>query len=232
MLGEILGAAGSLIGGLFGQNKADKAAKRQEELQREFAQNAIQWKVKDATAAGIHPLYALGANTTSYQPVSVGGADFANIGQNVGRAMDIGRSSNERASAFDKTVQALTLEKMGLENQILASQLRTVNQPGHPPAHGPGRMIPGQGQTMESPALTVNVNPKNTPAQEWENQYGEIAGGIAGLPALLDDWLTTKTGASSPADLGRNLRQLIETHAPNYLPQLPKRKRLTKGNRY
>lgn len=38
--------------------------------QKEFAQNSIQWKTQDAKNAGIHPLYALGNNATSYTPSS------------------------------------------------------------------------------------------------------------------------------------------------------------------
>lgn len=38
-------------------------------LQKEFAQNSIQWKVNDAKQAGLHPLAAIGAQGTSYTPV-------------------------------------------------------------------------------------------------------------------------------------------------------------------
>lgn len=38
--------------------------------QKEFAQNSIQWKTQDAKNAGIHPLYALGNNASSYTPSS------------------------------------------------------------------------------------------------------------------------------------------------------------------
>jgi len=60
MLGALLGAAGSLAGGLLSaksQKEANKVAEqnalRQEALQKEFAQSGIQWKVKDAEAAGV-----------------------------------------------------------------------------------------------------------------------------------------------------------------------------------
>jgi len=62
MLGPILGAASSLIGGIMGQNSQNNAIKSQENmaaqniaLQKEFAQSGIQWKVADAKAAGVHP---------------------------------------------------------------------------------------------------------------------------------------------------------------------------------
>lgn len=223
MLGEILGGIGGIVSSIFGNSKAEKQAEKQAQLQKEFAQNAVQWKVADATKAGIHPLYALGANTTSYQPISVGTStpDFAGIGQNLGRAIDASRDSNERQDGFDRTVRALQLQKMGLENDLLASQLRVVNQPGHPPGQAPARLIPGQGSTpqvMSNPALTINVNPKNTKAEDAEAQYGEIGGELIGLPSLIDDVLTTYTGAGGPNELGANLRKQLIPFLRQYGP--------------
>lgn len=39
-----------------------------EALQREFAQMGIRWKVADAEAAGLHPLYALGGSGAAFAP--------------------------------------------------------------------------------------------------------------------------------------------------------------------
>lgn len=54
------------------ENLANQNAINKEnlELQREFAQHGIQWKVNDAISAGIHPLAALGADTMSFTPSS------------------------------------------------------------------------------------------------------------------------------------------------------------------
>jgi len=166
MLGSILGAAASIAGGLLGNkaqkdaNKANEAqALRQEALQKEFAQSGIQWKVKDAEAAGIHPLYALGANTTSYQPTNVGGgaADFSflgDAGQNIGRAIDATRSTP--ASAMALQLGKTQLEGAQLDNDLkrtqLASALALNNQTGpHPgmPELSPNTAIPGQTGTLD-----------------------------------------------------------------------------------
>lgn len=187
-IGEaILGAAGGIADAIFGNDNA----KEQMRMQKVFAKNAIRWKVEDAASAGIHPLYALGANTATYQPVSVG-TDLASIGSNIGRALDVDRTGAEKGQAFDNSVRALTLQKMGLENDLLASQLRTVNQAGHPPTR------PGGGVTASPASMTggggginINVNPSNTPAQDAENQYGEIGGEIIGGSNFLDDYLRT-----------------------------------------
>lgn len=187
ILEAIAGVAGGVLDKIFG----DDQAKEQAKLQKQFAQHGIRWKVNDAKKAGIHPLYALGANTVSYQPVSVG-TDFASMGQNLGRAIDAGRTGVEKGDAFERTAQALTLQKMGLENDLLASQLRTVNQPGHPPTR------PGGGATASLASMTggggginINVNPSNTPAEDAEAQYGEIGGEIIGGSNFLDDYLRT-----------------------------------------
>lgn len=193
MLGEALGAIGGLIGSIFGSSKADKAAEENIKLQREFAQQGIRWKVEDAKAAGIHPLFALGAQTTAFQPVSVGGADWGTTGQNIGSAMGAMLTPKEKQDGFAKTVQNLTLEKMGLENEVLRSQLRLQLQPGRGPGMPVPRSIDGQGSTTMTTAggVTVNVNPANTPAQDWENQYGEIGGELGGLGNLATDvWQT------------------------------------------
>lgn len=42
-----------------------------EALQREFAQMGLRWKVADATAAGLHPVYALGGSGATFSPSSI-----------------------------------------------------------------------------------------------------------------------------------------------------------------
>lgn len=133
MIGSLISAGSSLLGGLFGQSQADKQAK----LQKEFAQKGIQWKVADAKAAGIHPLAALGAQTTSYAPTSVGDLGLSSMGQDIGRAVDSARSATGKVGAHN-TMTKLAVERSGLENELLktkiASERRLLTQPGTPPA--------------------------------------------------------------------------------------------------
>lgn len=74
--GAILNPIGSLINAgmsTYNTKKTNEAneriAEQNRQMQREFAQNSIQWKVNDAKAAGLHPLSAIGAQGTSYTPV-------------------------------------------------------------------------------------------------------------------------------------------------------------------
>lgn len=100
MWGSIISAGAGLLGGMMSASASKSAARKQVQLQREFAQNGIRWKVVDAKAAGLHPLAALGAQTTSYQPVQVGdtslGSSLSEMGQNIGRAVDATMTRRER----------------------------------------------------------------------------------------------------------------------------------------
>lgn len=75
---EGLAAAASLLGSLRG-GKPDFTNKQQlvinqqnADLQREFAQMGIRWRVEDAEAAGLHPLAALGMQPVQASPSYVG----------------------------------------------------------------------------------------------------------------------------------------------------------------
>jgi len=153
MIGNVIAAGASLLGGIFGQRSQEKMAEKNIQLQKDFAQQGIQWKVADAKAAGIHPLYALGAQTHSFAPVSIGDSlspAIANAGQDIGRAVNAVATGSERTAGISKALEALALERAGLENEVLRSQIRRNNGAGTPPpAPLPGTqwLIPGQGET-------------------------------------------------------------------------------------
>lgn len=224
MLGALIGAGASLLGGVLSnkaqkeQNKAAEAqALRQENLQREFAQSGIQWKVKDAEAAGVHPLFALGANTTSYQPSNVGGgaSDFSFIGeagQNIGRAIDATRSTP--ASALALQLGKIQLEGAQLDNDLKRTQLASAiqtNMPPHPGMPSPFQrnFVDGQGDSgsdeptiplmhaAKQPQFTPNLrafgydiapNPAFSDGQTFQDRYGEPGEWAAALPIAIADY--------------------------------------------
>jgi len=153
MLGALIAAGASLAGGYLGQKSAEKQADKNIALQKEFAQSGIQWKVADAKAAGVHPLYALGASTHSYAPVSIGtplADSIGKAGQYLGRAADASSSPSTRMGVMGEQAAKLQLDNMALQNQLLASQIARVNQAGQPPGMPDANqrwLIPGQGQT-------------------------------------------------------------------------------------
>lgn len=113
IIGGLLGAAGSIIGGGESNRANLKIAKRQMAFQENLATHGIRWRVGDAVGAGLHPLYALGAQPGNYSPVhyqdSMGPA-IADAGQSIGRAVASSATQQERVA------QALSLKL--LESQI------------------------------------------------------------------------------------------------------------------
>lgn len=98
--GLISGAA-NLIGGGISALTGKQAGDREYERQKEFARSGIRWRVEDAKAAGIHPIFAIGANTSTYSPQAAVGMDYgvSQMGQNIGRAIEAKQTASERAEA-------------------------------------------------------------------------------------------------------------------------------------
>ncbi len=78
-LGSVISAGASLVGGAMSAAASKKIAKMQIAAQKEFAQNGIQWRTADAKAAGLHPLYAIGASGATYTPVSQDSSAMGNL---------------------------------------------------------------------------------------------------------------------------------------------------------
>lgn len=218
MIGEIISAGANLVGGLMNresqrQHNAEQA--RQAELNRkmqlDFAQHGIKWKVDDARDAGIHPLYALGANTVSYSPVSLGGAADSSLGtamaaagQDLSRAMNSTRTQPERDEAYTKTVQQLSLQKMGLENDLLASQIAKLRSSSNPPmpdaAFKPDGIVPSAKEFEDRPELRMAggpwaTSPHWTNAEDYEKRYGEMSDWVYG-PQIM--WADYKANYGAP----------------------------------
>lgn len=132
-------------------------ANKDRKYQKQFAQSGIQWRVADAEKAGVHPLYALGAQVTPYQSVGDGGVGDAlrSHGQDVSRARMATMDRKERMAELHaaQTRQALQdrmsaeshaqdMEHGSLENDLLRSQLSRMNSAQIPPAlpDGSGRI--------------------------------------------------------------------------------------------
>lgn len=121
----------------LGKDSSRKQAHEQMDAQREFAQMGIRWKVADAKAAGIHPLYAIGAQGASYSPViNAGGSGFDNtfaaMGQHFDRAQRVNESQGDRLGAFmqqqDQLATTRRLNTMLAEEQIAGERQRNLGQ--------------------------------------------------------------------------------------------------------
>lgn len=147
-LSSLIPAAANLVGGLLGDKSREDAGEANLAAQKEFAQHGIRWKVEDAKAAGIHPLYALGANTVSFSPSFVGDSGLASgvaaAGQDIARAVDSTRTEDERIEA---RLDALKVRNAELQNDLLATQIAKMQAP-NPPFPGSETLIDGQGNAV------------------------------------------------------------------------------------
>lgn len=107
-----IAAAISGVASIVGGKKADKANRAAEErataLQKEFAQHGVRWRVEDAKAAGLHPLYALQAQgLPQASPVVFGnesGPALAQAGQNAAQFLAA------KGTRQDRMLQAFSLK--------------------------------------------------------------------------------------------------------------------------
>lgn len=165
--------------------------------------HSVQWRVQDARKAGIHPLYALGAPTMQLGAMPVDFSPLADIGQNIDRAMEAARDRKERnsarnsrimggTSAIQSQADALQLENMGLQNDLLRSQISRLSADQVPPsfpAMGAMTDIPGQGDMRVQPIpATPVINAPGRSGQEAGviTDYGfarQADGGLTIVPS-------------------------------------------------
>lgn len=173
-VGGAIGAVGSLIGGGISANNANNLAGLNYNAQKEFAQNGIRWRVEDAKAAGIHPLYALGASTASFSPVSGYGGDFGiseaarTFGQGIDRAAEakMTREERDRMDARQEMQDVFALARFQADQRYQEAQVRLIDSEiarnkvasmvalraaSRPPAMpGSPTLLPGQGNAPPS----------------------------------------------------------------------------------
>lgn len=193
--GQAAGFGGAVLGHYLDKEAArtqahnDRmAASKNAAMQKEFAQHGVRWKVEDARRAGISPLAALGAQTSSFSPTYVGetavsAGDVAReTGQNISRAISKTSTAEEREMQVLQTQSArLDVEGKAIDNQIRASQLRQLNQgPAFP---GSDNFMPGQGDSG------VKINP----SERTQHQ--------AGRPAQDKGWITDRAFARTDTGL-------------------------------
>lgn len=149
MLGSLISAGASLVGGLLGNKGSKDNAEMNAAMQKEFAQHGVRWKVEDATKAGIHPLYALGSQTIPFSPVSYDGSSiangFANAGSDIARGMEAKTTAPERFQSLQERLLTTQIEGQEIENAYRASQLARLKDPTQmPPALPYGGSSGGQ----------------------------------------------------------------------------------------
>lgn len=182
MIPALIGAGASLLGGFLGNRSQQKMADQNIAMQKEFATKGIQWKVRDSLKAGVHPLFGLGAQTHSFAPVSIGdslGPAIADAGQQIGRAVGAGM---EPETQLASKLNALTVERGALENELLRSQIRQLNAPGT--AQGMPSMTADNSSPLRMAGVSLNANPGWSDAADVQNRWGELGEWLYGVPVI------------------------------------------------
>lgn len=100
-------------------------------MQKEFAQHGIEWKVQDALRAGVHPSVALGANTVSASPSFIGeGSGVEGVGDdlvNMGQALEE-RERNEILHGIQERQATSVLENEKRQGMLLDRQIRDLDE--------------------------------------------------------------------------------------------------------
>lgn len=132
----VIAAGAAIGGGLLSNRSARKQAAQQAALQREFAQNSIQWRTADAKAAGLHPLYAMGASPTPYSPTTYSdamGPALASAGQSIARGYEVHQAQKNADRQYNKSLsdskfmRNMAQNNMILQQQQLKAQINATN---------------------------------------------------------------------------------------------------------
>lgn len=213
LIGAAISGAASLAGGFLNSSatkrqneQANALAQQNMKMQKQFAQEGLTWKIDDAirNADKVHPIYSLGSAGPTFTPVSANfaadhsiGNAVSSAGQDLGRAVAATATQGQRADAFTKAAQALSLEKGALENEVLRSQLASQNarlrQAAMPPSPIGANpyLVPGQsssgetlvkGQPLE-PVVGVPGQPQSEGGAITDLGYARTATGWVPVPS-------------------------------------------------
>lgn len=109
IFGDILGAVGGFIGGKKDRESAEFQQAVNIQQQERFAKEGIRWRVEDAKAAGLHPLYAIQGAGASFSPNPI----YTNFGETYSRmGQDLGRAATAVVSASEREAMALAKEEV------------------------------------------------------------------------------------------------------------------------
>lgn len=172
---------------------------RNAERQRIANATSIQTRVADANAAGVHPLYALGAPTMSFAPAQVGAPaqnamaplaqGMRDLGQNLSGKSTPGGQNAEAPNLYQAETMRLDLENRRLQNDLLRNRVATTSPKVPPVGDFP---VPENAKIEQRPPLMFmgkrwETDPSNSPMKAWEDQYGDEGPVASTLPLLLLD---------------------------------------------
>lgn len=114
-LSSLFGGRGGGDGGAANANMAqmwrnDDLAmwNRQFDWNKKLAEEGVRMRVADARAAGLHPLYALGAPTFQPASMSIGGGPGNPYENNIGAGADVGGALDRMGQGVDRAIRAVS----------------------------------------------------------------------------------------------------------------------------
>lgn len=215
----LISTGGSLVSGLFGGDKKQKidyegAQRAQDTAQR----NDFAIKMDLASKYNIHPLAMLGTSSPSIS-APVYESKSNNMGQNVASALAKGASDYYTGRA-NREVEALALERARLENDLLRSQITSINRSPSTTTSAPQATNAAQGgkypplivNTTDEDGKTVPVlNPDyNSEPMEWFTSFRDTG------PAIVKN--AAKRNARAAVNAVKNNAKQGKYKPKNWLP--------------
>lgn len=193
--GGLVGAAGSLFGGLLNTSSAQAINAANLQQQMYLANNSVSMRVADAKRAGINPLAALGVSSPGFVGATNTdpGAGVAAAGQDISRALMATQDKETKLDAAKEKLINLQIAQM--ENDVVHGQL--VNSTAARQLASVGS-APGVPLPMADPRYEPEVKPAMqrftstgglivTPSRSvTESQFSALPG-LSATPALVGD---------------------------------------------
>jgi len=195
MFGALIGAGASLLGSALSSRSSDKANR----MSMDMAKHGISYKVADAKSAGIHPLYALGASTSSPSFQATDYSGIAHAGQQLAGAFgidkEIKKAQLEQIKAQTRKINsdAVATSLEASKNMAQHNQIRGIGSPRT--ATLPGHDVASLDEKVNPTVLPFGnkLVPKRgrTTVQSLEDYYGELVSLPAGVFAAIEDMINT-----------------------------------------
>lgn len=211
LIGGAKKAAGSLLGAAAG-SAADSLFPSPDPYTKHL-KRSIQWRVADAKAAGVHPLFALGASIGS--PVYPSGGNSSQVAADVASGVSYGFGAPQRATQqkmATETHGAALTESASRTKSNLASaardeaaalELQSRMARNIQRANAIQDKVGLGGNTVTLPGLGAELKTgPSTTAQEFEDEYGDAASWVYGIGRLgVDSWNSARKAVRKKSTL-------------------------------
>lgn len=208
-IGGALGALGSYLGGKKQAKATEKANAANIAYQKEFAKKGIQWKVADSKAAGIHPLFGLGAQTSSFtpsvQPAYNSGIEnaAASLGQGLANYVSPSeRRYQEQIKSLDMYNRLLDIEAK--TNSIKTARLASAAAFGAQAGVSTGRDIQAQAAAdLHSAPKNISGSARLGPGMHVKSDVNQVTDHLRTL-GYEDEVIEGMQGIMATTDIIRN----------------------------